>query len=137
MEITYTETPLPDREALLSLYENAGWTAYTRDPAALEMAMRKSLYVLQAKYAGQLVGLIRVVGDGLSIVYIQDILVHTDFKRKGIGTELIRRTLSEFASVRQKVLLTEDQAESRGFYESLGFKSCDQGTLMAFAKLGG
>jgi len=45
------------------------------------------------------------------------------------------RTLDKFKNVRQKVLLTEDNDETRGFYEALDFESCDKGRLVAFTKL--
>jgi ribosomal protein S18 acetylase RimI-like enzyme len=75
------------------------------------------------------------VGDGLTIIYIQDILVLKAYKRKGIGKKLMNRVLERFVSVRQKVLLTDDNEETRGFYESLGFESCDKGQLVSFVKL--
>mgnify|MGYP001313725483 CR=1 FL=1 len=133
--ITYQEEKNIDKTLLLNLYNNAGWVAYTSNIDELEKAINNSLYVLTAKSNGKLLGLIRIVGDGTTILYIQDILVHTDYKRKGIGTELIKRTLQKYASVRQKVLLTEDTEETRGFYESLGFESCDKGYLVSFVKL--
>lgn len=37
----------------------------------------------------QLVGLIRVVGDGLTFIYVQDLLVNSAYQRRGIGTKLI------------------------------------------------
>ena len=38
----------------------------------------------------RLVGLVRVVGDGASIAYVQDLLVHPDWQRRGIGARLLR-----------------------------------------------
>ena len=61
-------------EEILPLYTSVGWTAYTDDPAALERGFRHSLLVLAAWEDGELAGLIRAVGDGATIVFIQDIL---------------------------------------------------------------
>ncbi len=61
-------------EDVLRLYASVGWTAYTDDPAALERGFRHSLLVLAAWEDGELAGLIRAVGDGATIVFIQDIL---------------------------------------------------------------
>lgn len=41
----------------------------------------------------QLQGIIRVVGDGYTIVWIQDILVFPDQQRKGVGSALIQPDL--------------------------------------------
>ena len=134
-EITYQEEKIINSESLLELYEDAGWIAYTKDLEKLQLAIAKSLYVLTARDKDKLVGLVRVVGDGLTIIYIQDILVLKKYKRKKIGMTLMTTTLDKFKDVRQKVLLTEDTDETRGFYEALGFESCDNGKLVAFAKL--
>ena len=61
-------------EDVLRLYASVGWTAYTDDTAALERGFRHSLLVLAAWEDGELAGLIRAVGDGATIVFIQDIL---------------------------------------------------------------
>ena len=61
-------------EDVLRLYASVGWTAYTDNTAALERGFRHSLLVLAAWEDGELAGLIRAVGDGATIVFIQDIL---------------------------------------------------------------
>ncbi|MEO1714347.1 MAG: GNAT family N-acetyltransferase [Bacteroidota bacterium] len=116
------------------LYTDANWTSYTKDPEKLEQAVLNSLDVITAWENDQLVGLIRAVGDGLTILYIQDILVLKSHKRRGIGCELLTRLLDAYPEVRQKVLLTDERPETRGFYQSMGFLSCDDGKLVAFAK---
>lgn len=123
------------REQLRRLYEDAEWHAYTRDMAQLEQALSCSLYVLTAWEEDCLVGLIRVVGDGLTIVYIQDILVLASHQNCGIASNLMHQTLDKFSGVRQKVLLTEEAPNVRHFYEKNGFHSCDAGSLVAFAKI--
>jgi len=123
------------QEDLLKLYKDAKWLAYTNNPDLLQQAISNSLYVLTAWENGRLVGLIRLVGDGLTIVYIQDILVLKSHKRRKIGTTLLQKALEKYKNIRQKVLLTDDNEETRGFYEALGFTSCDKGQLVAFVKL--
>jgi len=133
-EVIYKEEKLIDIASLLNLYNNAGWSNYTRDLVELEKAIRKSLYVLTAREDKKLVGLIRVVGDGLTIIYIQDILVLKSHKRQKIGSYLINKVLEKFQKVRHKVLLTDDNRETRGFYKSLGFESCVKHGLVSFVK---
>lgn len=132
--ITYN-TDIPDLKQLLDLYNNVGWTAYTKDPATLQQAMAGSLYVATAWDGDKAVGIVRAVGDGHTIVYIQDILVNEDYHRKGIATKLMDMLLAKYRNVRQKVLLTDDTPRTRGFYKALGFNSADDGTLVAFTKL--
>ena len=90
-------------------------------PAALERGFRHSLLVLAAWEDGELAGLIRAVGDGATIVFIQDILVAPERQRHGIGTALLRAVLERFNGVRQIELTTDDTPETAAFYRSLGF----------------
>ena len=60
---------------ILNLYASVGWTAYTSDPAALKLGFQNSLLTLAAYESNSLVGILRCVGDGATVVLIQDILV--------------------------------------------------------------
>lgn len=134
MKINIRNTKRIDRNQLEKLYQDVGWSAYTQDLALLQRAIEQSLEVLTAWEGESLVGLIRVVGDGLTILYIQDILVLTAYHNQGIATQLMQAILTQFQNVRQNILLTEEASDVRYFYEKNGFQSCDRGTLVAFAK---
>ncbi len=82
----------------------------------------------------RLVGMIRVVGDGRSILFIQDLLVLSKHRRRRIGSNLVKQVLTKFNTVRQKVLLTDDTPQIRAFYESIGFLSCDRVGMAAFVR---
>ena len=133
--IIYKENIIPTEEDIITLYNDANWTAYTNDKQTLMNALKNSLCLITAWNNNQLVGLIRVVGDNYTIIYIQDILVLKSHKKQKIGTALVNKVLSKFKQVRQNVLLTDDNPETRGFYESLGFESCDKGQLVSFFKM--
>ena len=122
------------REQLINLYKSVGWSSYTQNSQQLQKAVVNSLFAIGAYDQNQLVGLIRVVGDGLTIIYIQDLLVNPAYQRQGIGTKLINSVLKKYNSVRQKVLLTENTVKTRRFYESCNFHPCDKYNLIAFYK---
>lgn len=132
--INYKENVQIDKKDLDYLYSSVGWIAYTNDLDNLKNAIDKSLWVITAWDNDKLIGLIRVIGDGYTILYIQDILVHSDFQNKSIGTQLMTKILSKYKDVRQKTLLTEDASDVRHFYEKFGFTSCDKGSSVAFYK---
>jgi len=75
--IHYKTNPQLDFAAVLDLYASVGWSNYTNRPQQLEQAFHQSLFVMAAYDEDKLVGLIRVVGDGLTIVFIQDLLVYS------------------------------------------------------------
>ena len=107
-------------EDILPLYTSVGWTAYTDAPDALRRGFEKSLLTLAAYEGKTLVGLARAVGDGETIVLMQDLLVFPQYQRRGIGTALMRAMMERFANVRQFQLLTDDTEKTLAFYRSLG-----------------
>ena len=64
-----------NEDEIRRLYTAVGWTAYTGNMPALREGFRNSLLTLAAYEGEDLLGLIRTVGDGATIVFIQDILV--------------------------------------------------------------
>ena len=135
MTINFSISKDIDIKQLEELYNDVGWSAYTQDLEVLKQAILQSLDVITVWNDDKLVGLIRAIGDGLTIVYIQDILVLNAYQNKGIASELLQRILNKYKNVRQKVLLTEEASGVRYFYEKNGFESCDHGLLVAFAKM--
>jgi GNAT superfamily N-acetyltransferase len=125
------------REAVLDLYASVGWNVYTNNWDTLVRALIGSSTVAIAREGNELLGLARVVSDGAFVAYLQDILVRPSAQRTGLGRKLVEAVLEPYASVRQKVLLTDDEAAQKTFYESLGFsetRDFGEGTLRAFVR---
>lgn len=108
-------------DEILRLYTEVGWTAYTENLAALERGYRNSLLVLAAYENDELLGIVRAVGDGATIVFVQDILVFPARQRQGVGTALLQAVLDRFSDVRQIMLATDNTPKTVAFYKSLGF----------------
>lgn len=121
MEFVIKEYKNYKEEEILELYKSVGWINYTNNPSMLKNAYAHSLKIYGAYEDDKLLGIIRVVGDSYSVVFIQDILVSPEYQRKGIGTALIRQILAEYKHVYQKHLLTEHSEKTIQFYKSLGF----------------
>ena len=120
--IGYKKNDVVSFEEIFPLYEAVGWTNYTTNPTMLQNALEHSLFLISARDEnGKLIGFLRAVGDGYSIVYIQDIIVLPEYQRKGIGTQLLRQTLEYFNEVYQIILTTDSELKTLAFYESNGF----------------
>ncbi len=111
---------------ILRLYASVGWTAYTKDAEALRGGFENSLLVLAAYQEDRLLGLLRAVGDGHTVVFIQDVLVFPGEQRKGVGTALVGELLRRFPRVRQIELATDQTPETTAFYRSLGFRELSE-----------
>jgi len=112
-------------DQLVDLYNSVGWLAYTSDEQKpkLQEAINNSNHVVTAWSDERLVGLARCISDDVSICYLQDILIHPEFQRHGIGRKLLSNCLERFAHVRMKVLITDNEERQKLFYESLGYKN--------------
>ena len=120
--IGYKKNDTISFEEIFPLYEAVGWTNYTTNPTMLKNALEHSLFLISARdEEGNLIGFLRAVGDGFSIVYIQDIIVLPEYQRQGIGTQLLRQTLEYFKEVYQMILTTDSELKTLAFYESNGF----------------
>lgn len=135
MEYIIKEYKDYNEEEVIKLYESVGWLNYTKNPSMLRNAFMNSLKVLAAYNDDGLIGLIRVVGDGFSIVYIQDVLVNPLVQRRGIGTALIKRIMDEYKNVYQMNLLTDNTERTIKFYKSLGFYMDTDIECRAFSKM--
>ena len=110
-------------EDVLHLYQAVGWTNYTNQPQMLEQALPHSLVVYLAFDGEKIVGLIRLVGDGFSSVFVQDLIVLPSYQRQGIGSSLMKEALEDYKDAYQVQLVTEQTEKNVGFYRSLGFEA--------------
>lgn len=137
--VIYADDEIASIKELVGLYESVGWLTYVADPDALARAVDRSTYVVTARdEEGQLLGLARCLSDDVSIMYLQDILVHPESQRQGIGRYLAKVCLTKFDHVRQTVLLTDNEPSLREFYEHLGYTrigDAKAGNLLAFVQI--
>ena len=101
--MTIREYTDPDWNELMPLYATVGWTNYTDKPGMLRAAYAHSLCILAAYEDDRLLGVVRAVGDGASIVFIQDILVFPKYQRRGIGKALLCAMMERYRTVYQMV----------------------------------
>ncbi len=127
---------IPSREELVELYASVGWSAYTKDPGALVRAVDNSTYVACLRDGDRLIGIVRGMSDDVSVFYLQDLIVHPDHQGSGHGRGLLDHIVERFAHVRQKVLLTDDEARQHRLYRSVGYRDVTEvDSLHAFVKL--
>ena len=108
---------------VLHLYQAVGWTNYTNQPQMLAQALTHSLSIYLARDGEEIVGLVRLIGDGFSSVFVQDLIVLPTYQRQGIGSTLMKQALSDYKDTYQIQLATEESEKTLGFYRSLGFET--------------
>ena len=120
---------------ILRLYASVGWTAYTGHPEILRKGFENSMLVLAAYEGDQLLGILRAVGDGHTVVFVQDILVDPDHQRKGVGFALMKTVLERYSHVRQIQLATDDTEKTKAFYRAMGFRAYSEIGCCGFMKV--
>ena len=121
--ITIRKQEIVKLEDVLHLYQAVGWTNYTHQPEMLEQALSHSLVIYLALDGDAVVGLIRLVGDGFSSIFVQDLIVLPSYQRQGIGRSLMKEALEDYKDAYQVQLVTEQTEKNVGFYRSLGFEA--------------
>lgn len=122
-------------EEIRHLYSSVGWTAYLENLSALEQGYKNSLLILAAYENDELLGIVRVIGDGFTIVFVQDILVFPEKQRQGVGTVLLKAVLDRYSNVRQIELTTDNSPKTVAFYKSLGFAEFSEIGCCGFMKV--
>lgn len=106
-----------DFEQLMQLRESAGWQAISA--TILARQAEGSHFVFSAVVGDELVGFVRAISDGVSNGYLLGLVVAANYRRIGIGSELVRHVIEHHPSIRW-VLRASGAAAA--FYERLGFQ---------------
>lgn len=121
--IKFTKERSVSIDDILHLYQAVGWTNYTNQTQMLEQSLAHSLAIYVARDGKEIVGLVRLVGDGFSSVFVQDLIVLPSYQRQGIGSDLMKEALADYKDAYQIQLATEQTEKNLGFYRSLGFET--------------
>jgi len=89
-----------------------------RNPDALRRSFEQSDHVAIARDGDRVVGMARLLTDGVSNAYLLDVWTARAYRRRGIATDMVR-LLTERVPGQHVGLQTDD---AQGFYRSLGFR---------------
>jgi len=103
---------------IATLYRRAPLLRPTGDLDAVTRMYERSQLVISAWQGDRLVGLARVLTDGVLYALLVDLAVEPDVQGIGIGKRLIEEVM---ARTKGTELLLRDSDISAGFYERLGF----------------
>lgn len=87
----------PPTSEFIKFRAACGWGEISMETA--EAALNSSLIDVSCWKNGTLIGFGRVVGDGVLYFYLQDIIVHPNWRKQAIGSKIIERLLSEIKKV--------------------------------------
>jgi ribosomal protein S18 acetylase RimI-like enzyme len=108
-----------DLVALAALLRTAGWEFRASDPVRLAEMVAGSKYISTAHDGTVLVGFARAISDGVSNAFIASVCVLPEYRRRGIGGELVRRLMEGRDTIR---FVLHAHPDKHGFYKALGFE---------------
>jgi ribosomal protein S18 acetylase RimI-like enzyme len=113
---------LPDELGeLLDLVDLPLATSYT--PTELAQLIVGSTVYITARYSGNLVGFGRMLSDGAAIAYINDMAVHPQYQRQGIGQRILELLMEAVGDV-SSIYLYTNTADS--LYMRNGFQPSEK-----------
>ncbi|VAW57772.1 Acetyltransferase, GNAT family [hydrothermal vent metagenome] len=101
-----------------------------KDPNALEVAFKNSMFVCFVLLEGNLIGAGRALADGVDCSYICDIAIQPEYQGNGLGHEVISKLVALSATHKKIILYSAPGKET--FYKKNGFKKMR--TAMAIFK---
>lgn len=117
-----------DSESLKDLFNSVGWDLDT-PPEMLSLAMGNASHIVTAYDDSHLIGLIRSMDDGMWHANIDCLVVHKDYQRTGVGTQLLNELLKLLKDV-STISVSPNESKNFAFYEKFGFKQIEDGGLL-------
>lgn len=119
--VIYTSEPPEDFQQLEALYASLGWNSLHLSVTELKMMCLNSWYAVYAFEGQKLVGMGRVISDGVITGVICGLGVHPDYQSRGIGRQILQRLVEHCEKSRVfPQLMCEEGLEP--YYEKLGFQ---------------
>ncbi|HDR3892748.1 GNAT family N-acetyltransferase [Bacillus sp. FSL W7-1334] len=120
--IRHTSEHPTDFNGLLSLYESLGWNSLKLTVNELEQMCKQSWYAIYVFDDKRLVGMGRVISDGVITGIICGVGVLPKYQSSGIGKEIVKRLIQHCEQ--NKVIPQRMCVEKlQSYYQSIGFEA--------------
>ncbi|MFZ1991807.1 MAG: GNAT family N-acetyltransferase [Alphaproteobacteria bacterium] len=127
MTITYKTNPPITSGQLNELFSAGRDEPETSDWSGV---LKHSLVIICAYDGERLVGFIHIAWDGRDHAFVLDPRVHPDWRHKGIGAELVRRSADAARAAGCETLHVDFEGDLAPFYfEACGFRPTKAGII--------
>lgn len=122
MAITFRRDGNLDLDQVIDVYRSSGLGERrpVHDRECMARMLGEANLIVTAWSGEELVGISRTLTDFCYVAYLADLAVDAGYQRRGIGSELIRRTQAALGPGATVVLLAAPAAER--YYPHIGFE---------------
>lgn len=115
--MSFTDRPIKAKE-LMKLYSDVGWWEERKEQDIETMLIPE---ISVGAWKGDvLIGFARAVSDGNFRAYIEDVVIHKEYQKSGIGTKIVSQLVKELSYIDVISLFCEEDLIP--FYEKNEFK---------------
>jgi ribosomal protein S18 acetylase RimI-like enzyme len=109
---------------IVELYKAGGWWREHYDPTRIPNLIKGSFAFAVAlnTSSGKAIGMGRVISDGVSDGYIQDVVVLPSYRGMGIGVRILKTLLNYCLENKLQWIGLIAEPKTKSFYSPLGFK---------------
>jgi ribosomal protein S18 acetylase RimI-like enzyme len=122
-----------DPREIVDLYKAGGWWKDS-DISIIAKTIAGSFAFAIAIHSGKAVGMGRVISDGVSDAYIQDLVVLPEYRGLGVGKKLVQSLIKYCSSKGLTWIALIAEPGSEGFYKEIGLKKMKGYTPMLWSR---
>ena len=132
LEVKFVKNWLEDEIEIL--YKAGGWWKEHYDKSEIKNLIKGSFAfaVVVDNSTKKTIGMGRILSDGISDAYIQDLVILPEFRKKGIGKYLVKKLIEYCKSKGINWIGLISEPNQDGFYKKIGFKTMEKYVPMKY-----
>jgi aralkylamine N-acetyltransferase len=121
-------------DEIVKLYKAGGWWNDSYDKKGLSYLIKNSFCftVVIDKKTKKTIGMGRVISDGVSDAYIQDLVILPECRKKGVGKKLTCALINYCKSKNVNWIALISEPDQEDFYKKIGFKEMKNYTPLKY-----
>jgi len=127
--ISYIENKPTSAKAIGDLHQSVGWN---KMEDCYKNPLITSYFYITCYDGEKIIGYIDTVSNGVTDAYIQDLMVCPDYQGKGVGTELMNRTIAYLKESKIYMISVVFEEKLLPFYKHFGFNSMLCGQIQTY-----
>lgn len=125
-----------NKNEIVNLYKSGGWWKNSYDKSEINSLIKGSFIfaVVVHKKTKKAIGMGRVISDGVSDGYIQDLIILEKYRNQGLGTKLVKSLIDYCISKDINWIALISEPDQDEFYKKNNFRVMKKYVPMKFSR---